>query len=59
MSEESIKLRYKRKKLRILANDEVKEGEVLPVGFTLAFVKTAKVLTEGALPYYADKADAG
>lgn len=48
MSEEIIKLRYKRKKLKILDSGEVKEGNLLPVGFTLAFVKTAKALTEGA-----------
>jgi hypothetical protein len=48
MSEEIIKLRYKRKTLKLTESGEVSEGNIQPVGFTLAFVKTAKALTEGA-----------
>ena len=47
MSEEIIKLRYKRIKLK-MPKDKIEVGKLLPVGFTLAFVKTAKALTEGA-----------
>ena len=49
MSEEIIKLRYKRKKLKIRGKEVYSVGTIAkPVGFTLGFVKTAKALTEGA-----------